>query len=272
MKVVFAALSAMAISAPAYAQLDYAERGGRAGPPDFIALGVGVTTDYLGSDDFRPIPFGGAKVSVPGADLYWRGLGVRADILSPLTGGRFIGGLDARFQFGRDSDVDSVAVAALPEIDDTVEVGGFVGYRIFGLAGPRDSLTFSVDALFDAGGAHDGFAIQPGVTYSTPLSDKLRANISVNTEYGSENFMETYFDVTPEGALASGLPVYAAEDGVVYQVGSTLGLNYSLTERWGVFGLVSYRRLIGDAADSPIVAIEGDENQFLGGLSLSYQF
>lgn len=271
MRIVFFAAIAAAMSAPAHAQLNYAEEGGRAGPPDFIALGVGVTTDYLGSDDFQPIPFGGAKVSVPGADLYWRGLGLRADLLSPATRGQFIGGIDARYQFGRDSDVDSVAVAALPEIDNTIELGGFLGYRFFGLAGRRDSLTVSVDALFDVAGAHDGFALQPGVTYSAPVSERLRANISLNAEYGSENFMETYFDVTPEGAAASGLPVYGAEEGF-YQLGSSLGFTYSLTDRWGVFGLVSYRRLIGDAADSPIVAIEGDENQFLGGLSLSYQF
>lgn len=242
----------------------------RGGPPDFIALGVGLTTDYLGSDEFQPIPFGGAKFSVPGADIYWRGLGLRADVLSPATGGKFVGGIDARFQFGRD-DVDSVAVNALPEIDETFELGGFLGYRVSGLANPRDSLTFGLDTLFDVGGAHEGFTITPNVTYATALSRRLRTNVSLNAEYGSSNFMDTYFGITPEGATASGLDAFVADDGF-YQVGTSVGLNYALTRKWGLFGLVSYRRLIGDAADSPIVAVEGSPNQFLGGISLSYQF
>lgn len=264
MKKLFVFALALTMAAPAYAQ---PERGG---PPDFVALGVGITTDYLGSDDFQPIPFGGAKISVPGADIYWRGLGLRADLLSPATGGKFVGGIDGRFQFGRD-DVDSIAVNALPEIDQTFELGAFVGYRIFGLVNPRDSLTLGADTLFDIGGAYEGFTVTPNVAYSTALSRKLRTNVSLSAEYGSGNFMETYFGITPEGAVASGLDAFVADEGF-YQLGTSVGFTYSLTRKWGVFGLVSYRRLIADAADSPIVVVEGSPNQFLGGLSLSYQF
>lgn len=265
-------LSAFGVQAQSsvHAQPGPSDAQRRGAPPDFVALGVGITTDYLGSDDFQPIPFGGAKVSVPGADIYWRGLGLRADILSPATGGKFVGGIDGRFQFGRD-DVDSAAVNALPEIDETFELGGFLGYRISGLVNPRDSITFGADALFDVGGAHDGFTIMPNVTYSTALSSRLRTNVSASAEYGSGNFMDTYFGITPEGASASGLDAFAADEGF-YQLGTSVGFTYSLTRKWGVFGLVSYRRLIADAADSPIVAVEGSPNQFLGGLSLSYQF
>ena len=261
-------LGASAAGAPALAQsIQQAQEGGQ---PNFIALGAGFTSDYLGSDDIQPIPFGGAKISVPGADLYWRGLGLRADILGPLTKGRFIGGIDGRYQFGRD-DVESDAVNALPTIDETFEVGGFLGYRIVGIAGPRDSITLAVDALADAGGEHDGYTISPNVTYATPVSDRLMVNTTLSTEYGSANFMETYFGVTPAGAEASGLSAFAAEEGF-YQVGVSGGLTYTLTERWGVFGLISYRRLIADAADSPIVDVEGSANQFIGGVSLSYRF
>jgi len=257
--------------APAAAHAQIGPGDGPEGPPDFIALGAGFTNDYLGSDQLQPIPFGGAKISAPGADLYWRGLGLRADFLSPATGGRFIGGVDARYQFGRDDDVDSEAVAALPEISETLEVGGFFGYRIVGLVRERDALTFAVDSLFDVGDVHNGFTIAPNVTYATALSRRMRGTLSVSAEYGDEDFMEAYFGVTPEGAAASGLAAFTPEEGF-YQVGSTVGLNYALNDKWGVFGLISYRRLIADAADSPIVDVEGDPNQFLGGLSLSYQF
>ena len=37
-------------------------------------------------------------------------------------------------------------------------------------------------------------------------------------------------------------------------------------------GLVSYKRLLGDAKDSPVVDDEGDANQFSGGGLVFYRF
>jgi outer membrane scaffolding protein for murein synthesis (MipA/OmpV family) len=36
-------------------------------------------------------------------------------------------------------------------------------------------------------------------------------------------------------------------------------------EHWGFMGLLGYKRLIGDAEDSPVVEDEGEANQFSGG-------
>lgn len=270
MKKLCLVLAVGAFATAAHAQPTPGASPDAGGPPDFIALGAGFTNDYLGSDDLRPIPFGGAKISAPGADLYWRGLGLRADFLGPATGGRIIGGVDGRFQFGRD-DVEDEAVDALPEIDETFEVGGFIGYRIFGVLGRRDALTFGVESLFDVSDVHNGFTITPNISYARPITDRLQTTISVSADYGDEDFLDTYFSVTSEGALASGLDEFTADEGF-YQVGTSVGVNYALNRKWGVFALVSYRRLINDAADSPIVADVGDANQLLGGVSLSYRF
>jgi outer membrane scaffolding protein for murein synthesis (MipA/OmpV family) len=35
---------------------------------------------------------------------------------------------------------------------------------------------------------------------------------------------------------------------------------------------VAYKRLLGDAADSPVVDDEGDPNQFVGAMLLIYRF
>jgi MipA family protein len=48
-----------------------------------------------------------------------------------------------------------------------------------------------------------------------------------------------------------------------------LGVKADLDERWTAKATVGYSRLIGDAADSPIVE---SENQFTGLLGLSYKF
>jgi outer membrane protein len=77
--------------------------------------------------------------------------------------------------------------------------------------------------------------------------------------------------VDDEAALASGLPAYRP-DGGVYAVAATSGLSYQFSPRWGAFGFAQYERLVGDAADSPIVRDLGSRNQFSGGIGLSYTF
>ena len=41
---------------------------------------------------------------------------------------------------------------------------------------------------------------------------------------------------------------------------------------WGVFGLVSYSRLTGDAKRSPVTAIRGDADQWFLAGGISYTF
>jgi len=55
-------------------------------------------------------------------------------------------------------------------------------------------------------------------------------------------------------------------------VGAQFMIGYELTENWGITGALRYTRLLGDAADSPLVEDEGDENQLLLGLLVSYSF
>jgi outer membrane protein len=49
-------------------------------------------------------------------------------------------------------------------------------------------------------------------------------------------------------------------------------LSYRFTEAWSLTGLAAYSRLFSQAADSPIVDDEGNENQFLAGLLVNYSF
>jgi outer membrane scaffolding protein for murein synthesis (MipA/OmpV family) len=47
---------------------------------------------------------------------------------------------------------------------------------------------------------------------------------------------------------------------------------YELTDRWSLFGIAEYSRLVGDFADSPIVAVEGDKNQLTLGVGFGWKF
>ena len=72
-------------------------------------------------------------------------------------------------------------------------------------------------------------------------------------------------------SAASGLPSYRP-DGGLHAAGIASGISYQFSPRVGLFGFGRYERLVGDAADSPIVRELGSRNQLSGGLGLNYVF
>ena len=83
--------------------------------------------------------------------------------------------------------------------------------------------------------------------------------------------MESYFGVSSAQSEKSGLSPFDAGGGFK-NVGITLGLDYVFTDSIGIGGRAQYKRLVGDAADSPIVDDKGSADQFFSGLFLTYRF
>ncbi|MGL4491087.1 MAG: MipA/OmpV family protein, partial [Rhizobiaceae bacterium] len=178
-----------------------------------------------------------------------------------------------RYDMGR-SDVDDSAVALLPEVDGSVELGAFVGAGIpLSMLGAdsRSILTARVEALKGLSGGHEGVTVGASVGVVTQLTDSFTLVSSLSTTYMSEGYASSYFDVSAAGSAASGLSAFDAGSGF-RDVGVTVIANYKLNENWSLNGIGSYTRLVGDAADSPIVEDRGSANQFLGGLGFSYSF
>jgi MipA family protein len=236
-----------------------------------MGLGVGTAPDYVGSDDYTVIPLPNFELSYAGYALRSSRLGVEADLVG-------ITGLDAgpiiRYDRGRSSDVDDSVVAMLPEVDGSVELGGFVGagapLSVIGLES-SSILAARVEYLQGLDGGHEGATAAASLSLISPLTDSLTLISSLSTTYMSGNYADSYFDVSALVSAASGLPIYDAGAGF-RDLGVTFIANYKLNENWSVNGIGSFSRLIGDAAASPIVAERGSENQFLGGLGFSYTF
>lgn len=70
--------------------------------------------------------------------------------------------------------------------------------------------------------------------------------------------------------MRSGLPVYALKAGL-RDVGLSAKVSYALTETWDLQLLGSYKRLLGDAADSPIVNTEGAADQVSAAVAVAYR-
>jgi len=86
--------------------------------------------------------------------------------------------------------------------------------------------------------------------------------------WASDDYMMTFFGVTPEQSARSGLPAYEAKAGV-HAVRFGVGAGYRIDRRWNVAGRIGTSRLDGDAGASPITR---DRNQHLAALFASYRF
>ena len=69
----------------------------------------------------------------------------------------------------------------------------------------------------------------------------------------------------------NGLKPFDAE-GSFKDIGLKLKARYMLWREWNIQATAGYTRLLGDAADSPIVEDHGDANQYSGGIIFIYTF
>lgn len=89
--------------------------------------------------------------------------------------------------------------------------------------------------------------------------------------WADEDFTRTYFAVTPQDAANSGLAAYAP-GGATTSAGVVGSAEYHFTRSWSLTGSLEYHRLFGDAADSPIVAELGSQDQFSATVGIRYWF
>ena len=224
-----------------------------------IGGGGAYMPDYEGSDDYELQPFPFASV-VYDDFVFLSGPSVGVYLLN-YEG--FKAGPIARYSFGRDED-DNHALDGLGDVDDSIEVGGLLKYEI-------GIWSAGLTVTQDVAGGHEGLLAEATTGIAVPLTDDLRSSLEASATWADSNYMETYFGISPGQAARSGYDVYDA-DGGFKDVGVTLGLDYMFTERIGIGGRAQYKRLLGDAADSPIVDDEGSADQFLSTLFLTYRF
>ena len=74
---------------------------------------------------------------------------------------------------------------------------------------------------------------------------------SVSSTWADDNYMQTFFGVTPLQSARSGLPVFNAEAGIK---DVTVGLNviYLFDHHWFLMTNTGVKQLLDDAPDSPI--------------------
>ena len=235
----------IAFAAPALADGHSTARDGT----DFVVtLGAGVNAepDYLGSDDYEAGFFPIIGVERPGDD------GPRGFFIRPSLG--FV---------GERKSGDNPALAGLDDVDFTVELGVKVGYE------SRIATAFA--AVRHGIGGHEGIVADIGLDFTANPMDRLTITGGPRLTIVSDDYMETYFGVTPAEAITSAYAAYDP-DGGIKSTGLEAEAVYEVTERTNLHLRAEWEHLLGDAADSPFVDGPGSANQFTVGIGLSHEF
>jgi len=267
--------ASLAISGPAAAQMpaegsDSGTYGAPIGAPDAtwsysIGLGAAAVPDYEGSDDYRaaPLPIFRAQKGTQYGALF----GSRASSnLLPSDNWRL--GPIAEFIPKRGNNVDDRKIDHMRTVDAALMAGLQAGYEYpFGAS----VLGANVGWTHDVTGSNDGWLLRPGINYRRQLSDRWRLSFGTDMTYASDDYMETYFDVSQNESNRTGLKHYNADAGWK-DVGANVTVSYNFNENWAMGGIAGYKRLLGDAADSPVTDDRGSANQFMGGLFFTYSW
>jgi outer membrane scaffolding protein for murein synthesis (MipA/OmpV family) len=224
-------------------------------------LGAGFAPDYEGSDEYEGVPALMLKGNYDsGRSFALVGTNLKVNL---LTSKSFSLGPVLNYRMGRD-DVENNRVDDMKDIDDAVEAGIFAAYEF-------DKWAFGLEWLTDISDEHDGSIVKATIGYNWKVSDQWTVAPGVFATYATDNYMDTYFSVDTADSIRSGLDRYKAEADMK-DVGATVFVHYTPWEKWGIAGIMSYKSLLNDAKDSPVVDDEGDKGQAFFGLMATYRW
>ncbi|NNL43539.1 MAG: MipA/OmpV family protein [Desulfobacterales bacterium] len=244
-------LAALCLSAPVVQAADVS-----------IGGGIGIAPDFEGSDYYEAVPL--PYVNVKGSNhmsINWLGNKAKANLIpSPI----WRGGLVGEYIAERD-DVGNDRVDRLEDVDTSIMLGGFIGFEYA-------NWSADIEAMADVADGNDGTIVRLNGGYRIPIDQTWSLSLGAFTTWADDDYMEAYFGIDAANSARSGLSTFDADSGFK-DLGLNLTASYKPWEHWGFMGLVSYKRLIGDAADSPVVDDDyDDKNQFMGGILVFYKF
>jgi outer membrane scaffolding protein for murein synthesis (MipA/OmpV family) len=247
---------------------------------DYAIIGIGAMSSptYDGSDRSRILPAAGATGEIGGIGFTIRGPSLSLDLIRDKPGARsgLRFGPQIRLRSNRHSKIGDPVVARLGKLDDVVEAGFRIGASFDNLLSKADGLSVGVSARWDVSGKGSGMVVTPSATYLIPVSKAQAFGFLVSAQFGDGKYADYNYTITPEGALASGLPAYKAKGGlqdVSLGIATARDLSGNFLDGGFAIGAgVLYSRLYGSAAKTPITAIRGDRDQWTFGGGLSYTF
>lgn len=257
-----AAFTSLAV-APALAQSSFerVQQGwhffGQNGQPAEVRLGLGAgfSPDYEGSDEYEVMALPVITASnVFGFNFTPFALSYNLAEYNSAGGAWSVGfGPRVAFDFGRDQDANA-ALAGLGDVDSSILPGAFVNLRM----GPALATASFGQDIADG---HDGAVADFGLSTVVPVTQQITLMPGITASWADDDYMQSYFGINATQAANSAYGAYNAEGGFK-SIGANVNAIYAINENWAANTMLGYERLIGDAADSPIVDGPGSANQF----------
>ncbi len=232
--------------------------------PDTTDLSVGVgpvyQPDYFGSDDFE-------LEADPQVYVKFRNFVFLDDdgadfALFGFSGFSF--GPSLRIVGDRGEDENS-ALVGLGDVGTTFELGGFAATTF------ADSVSLRFKVRRGIATGHRGLIVDASSTALLFRWGPVSTSITGQTSWIGENYADTFFTVTPEQSIASGLREYNAGRGF-RDVGGSFNAYINVGKRWSINPYVSYRYVLDEYAETPIIEDFGDRNQVVVGFHLMREF
>lgn len=129
--------------------------------------------------------------------------------------------------------------------------GDIAGTARGGLFASYDMDWFSAHGSVSVGGHHEGTLASLGATAKYRPMPRLTLSIGPEVTWVNTQYAMTFFGVDAAQSEIAGIGPYQARSGINW-VGGSVGASYMLTQHWSLTTHVSYGRLQGDAADSPV--------------------
>lgn len=184
-------------------------------------------------------------------------------INSDRPGGSLRVGPLVSLNFGRSED-DSVDLKGMGDVGTSLELGAFISFLL-----PNDR--FRARLRQDVAGGHKGATLQLDYTRTFIRGQRLSLSGTLGADAGSAAYMKSFFGVNQIQSARTGLPTYRASAGFK---DANAGINgsYILNDNWTVFATLNYERLLGTAANSPLIRLRGDRNNVTASSFLVYGF
>ena len=231
---------------------------------DHITIGTGpkYTPDYLGSDDYHVVPdlvflvrFAG-RVFASNQGLEVNLLGFKSLQFGPtLT------------ISGKRKESDNPILAGLGDVKRGPELGLFLRSTW------QDMVTVRLRVRQGIARGHEGTLIDlsgSSIIYRSS-EDRFQAYLGASGTWTSGTYARAFFGISEEQSLNSGLPVYTPGNSI-RDLSMLAGARWALNPDWSLNLLGEYKRLVGDAASSPLVATYGSANNASLSLTITRTF
>jgi len=237
--------------------------------PTTIGLLIGAAPDYLGSKYYKGVAAPFLKYTLPGTYQYLllRGTELSINVVNHPV---FRFGPVINYRPAR-AHVEQDQVDRMTKIDAALEGGAWAGLEFIDRRNPRQRLLFTLQWTGDMSGVYNGWLVTGAARGWYSLAKQWDIGLTISSTYGDSAYTSKYFGVDLVDAIQAPLPRYTASAGF-RDVSATPAIVYHVNPNWSIAGGVRYMRLLGDAANSPIVDNVGSKDQVIVGAGVLYHW